>query len=61
MDYKKIDNIKIEDIDTNDYPDFCDAFIASADYDGVPMTNEQSDELNEDSEFVHDCVFNYLF
>ena len=26
MDYKKIDNIEIDGIDTKDYPDFCDAY-----------------------------------
>ena len=61
MDYKLIDNIKVEGIDTKDYPDFCDAFIISADYDGKEMTEEQLDELNEDSEFVYECVQNHLF
>ena len=61
MDYKLIDNIEVDGIDTKDYPDFCDAFIASADYDGKPMTNEQLDELNEDSDFVYECVQNHLF
>ena len=30
-----------------DYPDFCDAFIVAADYDGVPMTEDQILELEE--------------
>jgi hypothetical protein len=61
MDYKLIDNIEVEGIDTKDYPDFCDAFISSADYDGVEMTDEQLDELNEDSDFVYECVQDHLF
>jgi len=61
MDFKLIDNIEVEGIDFKDYPDFVDAFISSADYDGVEMTDEQLDELNENSEFVHDCVFNQLY
>ncbi len=36
MDYKLIDNIEVDGIDTKDYLDFCDAFIASADYNGKP-------------------------
>ena len=48
MDYKLIDNIEVDDIDTSDYPDFCDAFISSADYNGKPMTDDQLDKLNED-------------
>ena len=58
MDYKKIDNIEIDGIDTKDYPDFCDAYISSADYDGKPMTDKQLDEINEDGDFQHECIMN---
>jgi len=61
LNYDLIDNIEVDGIDTNDYPDFCDAFIVSADYDGQPMSEAQIDELNEDSSFIHDCVYNQLF
>ena len=61
LDYTKISNIEVEDIDMRDYPDFCDAFISNADYDGVPMTEEQLEELNEDFDFIHDAVMNYAF
>lgn len=61
LDYKKIDNVQVDGIDTNDYPDFCDAYILDADYDGVPMTEEQLNEINEDRDFVYECVQNYLF
>ena len=61
MNYDLIDNIEIDGIDTNDYPDFTDAFIASADYNGVEMTDEQLEALNEDYSFVHDCVYAQLF
>jgi len=61
MNYDLIDNIEVDGIDTNDYPDFTDAFISSADYNGVEMTDEQLEALNEDYGFVHDCVYNQLF
>jgi hypothetical protein len=61
MDYKLIDNIEVDDIDTSDYPDFCDAYISSADYNGKPMTDEQLDKLNEDSDFVYQKVQELLF
>ena len=61
MNYDLIDNIEVDGIDTNDYPDFCDAFISSADYNGVEMTDEQLEALNEDYSFVHDCVYTQLF
>ena len=60
MDYKKIDNIEVDGIDTKDYPDFCDAYIVSADYDGIPMTEEQLDEINEDGDFQYECIMNDL-
>lgn len=60
MDYKKIDNIEIDGIDTKDYPDFCNAYISSADYDGVPMTDEQLDELNEDGDYIYGHIMDYL-
>ena len=61
MDYSKITNVEIEGIDFRDYPDFCDAYIVSADYDGVPMTQEQLDEINKDSQYVHDSVMEWIF
>lgn len=61
MDYSKITNVQLDNIDTRDYPDFCDAYIESADYDGQPMTEEQLDELNEDHDYVYQKVINHLF
>lgn len=61
MDYKLIDNVEVEGIDTNDFPDFVDAYISSADYDGKPMTDDQLDEINEDRDFVYECVENHLY
>ena len=61
MNYDLIDNIELDGIDTNDYPDFCDAYIVFADYDGEAMTDAQIDILNEDHSFIHDCVYNQLF
>ncbi len=61
MDYSKIDNIELGDVYPSDYPDFCDAYIASADYNGRTMTDEELDELNNDSDFIHEEVLNQLF
>jgi len=60
MDYSKIDNISFDGIDQSDSPDFCDALIISADYDGVEMNIEQLDELNDDRQYVHDKVISHL-
>lgn len=61
LDYSKIDNIEIDGIDTNDYPDFCDAFISYAEYKGKPMTDKQLDRLNQDSDFVYEQVLKRIF
>jgi hypothetical protein len=60
MNYKLIDNIEVDGIDTNDYPDFSDAFISSADYKGVAMTDEQLEELNEDYDFMYSAIIAQL-
>ncbi len=50
----EIDNITMGGIDSNDYPDFCDAYIESCTYHGKDMTEKQLDDLNEhETEFVH--------
>jgi len=56
MDYKKIDNVVLDDL--NDYPDFANAYIVSADYDGQPMTEEEIEQL--DSSFIYECIINQL-
>ena len=45
FDIKLVNNISVEGIDMMDYPDFCDAFIASADYGEREMTEKELDWL----------------
>jgi len=61
IDYSKISNVYVEGIDHRDAPDFCDAFIASADYDGEPMSDEMLEELNQDGQYVYDAVINQIY
>ena len=61
MEHSKIDNIHCADIDFKDAPDFVDAYIDSANYCGVPMTEDQLNEINEDSEFVYDAVQKQIY
>jgi hypothetical protein len=58
---KKIDNIEFDQIDYGDSPDFSDAYILSAHMDGKPMTEGELDILNENREFVHEKLMNYLY
>ena len=57
----KIEDIVIEDIDMNDAPDFVDANITSATCIGKALTEKELDELNEDSEFVHESVLEFIY
>jgi len=56
MDLTKIDNVQLDDVHTWDYPKFCDAYISYAELEGVEMTEEQLDELNEDTDFLHEQI-----
>jgi hypothetical protein len=57
----KIDNVEVDGIDTRDYPDFCDAYISYAEYKGKEMTEAQLDRLNEDRDYVYECVQDRLY
>jgi hypothetical protein len=59
MDLSKIDNIDFWH-DPIDYPDFADAFILHADYDGVEMTEDQLNGINNNSEFIHEKLMESL-
>jgi len=55
-----ITNVEFEGIDYSDYPDFCDAYIVSAELDGVPMTESQLEALNE-SDLRYELLMDYIY
>lgn len=57
----KIESVEVEGIDPSDYPDFCDAYISYAEIDGREATEEELDELNDDSHFVYELVWKTIF
>jgi hypothetical protein len=61
IDFTKIDNVELEGIDYNDAPDFCDAYIASCDIDGIPATEEELEIINNNGEFVYDQVEKHIY
>ena len=61
INYELIEDVEVDGIDFADYPDFVDAFIVSAIHDGKPMSDEMLDELNENYDFVYECVTDYIF
>jgi hypothetical protein len=62
LNLSQIENMEFEGVDFSDYPDFVDAYLISADYDGKEMTEEQIDYINDEHyEFVNESVFESLF
>ncbi len=59
-----IGELQIEGIDTRDYPDFCDAYVSSAEWTdlGIALTDKQLDQLNEyHPEYVYEAVLEQLY
>jgi hypothetical protein len=44
-----------------DFPDFCDAYIESADYGNREMTDEELEILNEDGSFISEHAHSQIF
>ena len=62
LDLNKVDNLEFDGIDFADYPDFVDAYLVSADYNGKEMTDEQIDYVNDTHyDFVNEQVYSSLF
>lgn len=54
-------SVELDGVYYDDYPDFADAFVSYAEkLDGTPLTDEELEELNGDSETVHSLVMDYL-
>ena len=47
-------------IDHSDAPDYCDAYIVSAERDGVELSEEEIEEINNDSELKYELLMEYL-
>ena len=61
LDYNKISNVFVGGIDMEDFPDFCDAYIESADYENREMTEEELEILNEDGSFISEHAHSQIF
>ena len=45
--FSQVTNMQIEGVDMKDYPDFCDAYVESAEFhDGTPLNDVQLEALN---------------
>ena len=50
--FKEVTNIELGGVDMNDYPDFCDAYVESAEkLDGTPLTEVELEAFEELEDF----------
>lgn len=64
MNGREIVDIEVEDIDTNDFPDFCDAYVSRAVWKdtGAELTAVEIEEYNDKcSDQVYDAVMERVF
>ena len=61
IDFKKVEVLEVSDINHYDYPEYCDAYISEANYDGNPMSDDMLDEINDNHlDFVYQQVWAFI-
>jgi hypothetical protein len=61
INFEKLSNIEVDNIDTADHPDYVDAFISYAEYEGQPVSDDVLDYINNHSSFVYEQVMKRLY
>ena len=63
--FNEVTNIELGGVDMNDYPDFCDAYVESAEkLDGTPLTEaelEAFSELDGTASYINENAYESLF
>ena len=61
IDLSLVDVEEVEGIDHRDYPDYCDAYISQASYNGKVMSEDMLEFINtECTDFVYEQVWDYI-
>ena len=47
IDFNKVEDIVLDGVYMDDYPDFCDAYVSSASMNGEPLTELELEKLND--------------
>lgn len=61
---REVVDLELDDIDTRDYPDFCDAYVSYAVWQDTkePLTDEELEKFNDIcSDQVHNAVFERIY
>lgn len=47
---REVKNAEVDGVESDDYPDFCDAFFSYAEYeDGTPLNDEELEQLGDEN------------
>ena len=60
VDITKLESIELDGVDTNDYPDFCDAFITYAEINGRVLTDHELDCVNDNHDSICELAYESL-
>lgn len=60
INFNQVEVTEIENIEWNDYPDFCNAYVSEALIDGVPATDVEIEEIMDNGTFFYDALMNYI-
>ena len=61
IDFKKVEVLEVSNINHYDYPEYSDAYISEANYNGNPMNDDMLDEINDNHpDFVYEKVWEYI-
>lgn len=58
----RFSSLVVDDVDSSDYPDFCDAYICYAEYtNGIELTDDELEQLNDEygdvvNELAYDSI-----
>jgi len=60
---RTIVDIELEDVESSDYPDFCDAWISSARWEdtGERLSDPELEELNDNKDLVYEAIMKVLY
>ena len=61
LDVRKLENVVMADVHMFDFPDFVDAYVEYAEINGVELTSDQYDEVNENYEFLQQSAYESLY
>ena len=61
IDVRKLENVVMGDVHMFDFHDFVDAYVEYAEINGVELTSDQYDEVNEDYEFLQESAYKSLY